>query len=245
MTNVITLEKVSKSFGQNHVLKNISLQIKNGQLIGLIGPSGTGKTTMIAAILGMIKLDSGKITVLDKSMPNREVLGKIGYMAQSDALYTSPSGRENLRFFAGLMKQPGEILRDQIKRVSEIVDLQDSLDIRVSNYSGGMKRRLSLAIALLANSPIILLDEPTVGIDPELRVQVWAELRKLHKSGKTIIVTTHVMDEVEHVDRVLMLRNGQIIADDLPQKLESDYKVNSIEKVFIKAGEKNAHSSDL
>nr|WP_257612778.1 ATP-binding cassette domain-containing protein [Oenococcus oeni] len=93
MTNVITLEKVSKSFGQNHVLKNISLQIKNGQLIGLIGPSGTGKTTMIAAILGMIKLDSGKITVLDKSMPNREVLGKIGYMAQSDALYTSLSGR--------------------------------------------------------------------------------------------------------------------------------------------------------
>ncbi|MDO4667821.1 MAG: ABC transporter ATP-binding protein [Streptococcus sp.] len=235
MEKLLNLSYLNKSYGQQVVLSDISFKLEAGNIIGLIGPSGAGKSTMIKTMLGMEKADSGTALVLNKKMPNRMILGEIGYMAQSDALYESLTGLENLRFFGQMKKLSGKELEAAILHVSSVVDLSDSLDKYVHLYSGGMKRRLSLAIALLGNPKLLILDEPTVGIDPSLRKKIWEELAKLRDNGIGILVTTHVMDEAELTDRVGLLLGGHIIALDSPENLKNEYGVNSIEEVFLKA----------
>ena len=232
---VISLNNIVKKFGKQTVLKNINFQIPQGRIIGLIGPSGAGKSTIIKIILGMEVPDRGITTIFNQKMPNRKLLGKIGYMAQSDALYEQLTGRENLQFYADMKGLRGRSANEQIQHVSQVVDLVKDLDKRVSGYSGGMKRRLSLAIALLGFNQILILDEPTVGVDPALRRQIWGELQNLRNQGKTILVTTHVMDEAELTDDVALLLGGQIIAYNDPMSLKQMYQVNSIEDVFLKA----------
>ena len=240
--NVILMRGIVKKFGQQTVLKQVDFQIPEGRIIGLIGPSGAGKSTIIKIILGMEVPDKGSTTVFEQKMPNRKLLGRIGYMAQSDALYEQLTGQENLQFYADM-----KALRNSkqfIEHVAEVVDLTKDLDKRVSGYSGGMKRRLSLAIAMLGNNDILILDEPTVGVDPALRRKIWQELQNLRNQGKTILVTTHVMDEAQLCDDVALLLDGKIIAYDDPLSLEKNYQVNSIEEVFLKAeGLNNANNS--
>ena len=149
MDRFIDITQLSKSFGQQKVLDNIDFQLKKSEIIGLIGPSGSGKSTLIKTMLGMEKADTGKALVLDKIMPERKILGNIGYMAQSDALYEALTGYENLEFFGQMKNLKGEKLKEEIGYVAEVVDLSADLKKQVENYSGGMKRRLSLAIALL------------------------------------------------------------------------------------------------
>lgn len=232
---IISLNNVVKKFGKQTVLRNINFQVPQGRIIGLIGPSGAGKSTIIKVILGMEVPDSGQTTIFNQKMPNRKLLGKIGYMAQSDALYEQLTGRENLQFYADMKELTKTAAAQQIKHVTQVVDLTKALDKRVSGYSGGMKRRLSLAIALLGFNQILILDEPTVGVDPALRRQIWSELQNLRNQGKTILVTTHVMDEAELTDDVALLLGGQIIAYNDPYSLKQAYQVNSIEEVFLKA----------
>ena len=186
-------------------------------------------------MLGMEKADSGIALVLDRTMPNRHILGDIGYMAQSDALYEALSGQENLEFFGQLKGIPKKDLTAEITHVAQVVDLTVHLNKAVSGYSGGMKRRLSLAIALLGNPQLLILDEPTVGIDPSLRKKIWKELITLRDKGVGILVTTHVMDEAELTDKVGLLLGGNIIAFDTPKNLKENYGVSSIEEVFLKA----------
>ncbi|WP_019790757.1 ABC transporter ATP-binding protein, partial [Streptococcus sobrinus] len=209
MENRIVLQDLHKAFGTQTVLDGVSLTLSKGEILGLIGPSGAGKSTLIKTMLGMEKSDSGQALVLDKQMPNRHVLGGIGYMAQSDALYESLTGLENLEFFGQMKGLMHKDLAQAIAHVAKVVDLQDSLKIYVSAYSGGMKRRLSLAIALLGNPELLVLDEPTVGIDPALRREVWKELRTIRDQGRSIIITTHVMDEAELTNRVALLLAGK------------------------------------
>ena len=235
MENRIVLQDLHKAFGTQTVLDGVSLTLSKGEILGLIGPSGAGKSTLIKTMLGMEKSDSGQALVLDKQMPNRHVLGGIGYMAQSDALYESLTGLENLEFFGQMKGLMHKDLAQAIAHVAKVVDLQDSLKIYVSAYSGGMKRRLSLAIALLGNPELLVLDEPTVGIDPALRREVWKELRTIRDQGRSIIITTHVMDEAELTNRVALLLAGKIIACDEPQKLKESFGVDSIEDVFLEA----------
>ncbi len=235
MENRIVLQDLHKAFGSQMVLDRVSLTLAKGEILGLIGPSGAGKSTLIKTMLGMEKSDSGQALVLDKQMPNRHVLGRIGYMAQSDALYESLTGLENLEFFGQMKGLMHKDLAQAIAHVAKVVDLQDSLKIYVSAYSGGMKRRLSLAIALLGNPELLVLDEPTVGIDPALRREVWKELRTIRDQGRSIIITTHVMDEAGLTNRVALLLAGKIIACDEPQKLKESYGVDSIEDVFLEA----------
>lgn len=232
---IISLNNVVKKFGKQTVLRNINFQVPQGRIIGLIGPSGAGKSTIIKVILGMEVPDSGQTTIFNQKMPNRKLLGKIGYMAQSDALYEQLTGRENLQFYADMKELTKTAAAQQIKHVTQVVDLTKALDKRVSGYSDGMKRRLSLAIALLGFNQILILDEPTVGVDPTLRRQIWSELQNLRNQGKTILVTTHVMDEAELTDDVALLLGGQIIAYNDPYSLKQAYQVNSIEEVFLKA----------
>lgn len=232
---IISLNNVHKMFGNQTVLKEANFNVQQGEIVGLIGPSGAGKSTIIKIVLGMEKANDGQALVFNTQMPNRELLDNIGYMAQSDALYDVLTGCENLYFFAQMKGIKKSDIEAEIKHVSEVVELTEHLTKRVSGYSGGMKRRLSLAIALLGEPDLLILDEPTVGIDPGLKRKIWHELSHIKAAGRTILVTTHAMDEAELTDRVVLLLDGKIIADKSPKALEDDYQVDSIEAVFLKA----------
>lgn len=169
MEKVVTLTKIAKSFGKLQVLKDINLEINVGEILGLIGPSGSGKSTIIKIALGMENADQGEAKIFGQTMPNRQLLAQIGYMAQTDALYLSLTGRENLKFYAQMKGINRQAMTDQIAHVVDVVDLNEAIDQPVQGYSGGMMRRLSLAIALLGDPQLLILDEPTVGIDPALR----------------------------------------------------------------------------
>ena len=237
MGRLIEIEKLSKSFGEQKVLDKIDFKLESGEIVGLIGPSGSGKSTLIKTMLGMEKADEGEALVLDYKMPKREILSNIGYMAQSDALYEMLTGYENLDFFGKMKGVPSDKLKKEIEYIAEIVDLTNDLKKLVSKYSGGMKRRLSLAIALIGSPGLLILDEPTVGIDPSLRKNIWKELFKQRDNGVGILVTTHVMDEAELTDKVGLLLNGNIIAFDTPQQLKVKNNVKTIEEVFLKVEE--------
>lgn len=238
-TNTIQVKEVTKSFGKKVVLKDINFDIKQGRIYGFIGPSGAGKTTLVKMMVGMDTPDKGSIYLLGEKMPNLEILQQIGYMAQSDALYTALTGKENLMFFASLFKLDKTEKQKRIAYAADLVNLTADLNKRVSAYSGGMKRRLSLAIALIQNPQVLILDEPTVGIDPELRLSIWNELLRLkNEEGKTIIVTTHVMDEAEKCDYIAMVRDGSFIATGTPHQLKERYEVSSLDEVFLNAGRK-------
>lgn len=232
---IATMSNATKSFDKQKVLDNINLELQSGKIVGIIGPSGAGKSTAIKCLMGMEKLDEGSVDIFHMKMPNREILKKIGYMGQSDALYGDLSGKENLVFFGSLMGLAGTALNRAIEKNMQLVDLLDFLDKPVKTYSGGMKRRLSLAIIFLSNPDLLILDEPTVGIDPSLRVTIWAQLRELANNNKGIIVTTHVMDEAEKCDYVGLIIEGKLFAFGSPKELKDQFKVTSIEEVFLKA----------
>ncbi|OEL04460.1 glycosyl transferase family 2 [Staphylococcus succinus] len=231
---MIEVHNINKSFGKKHILKDINVTFEKGKIVGLIGPSGTGKTTLIQCILGMEKTDTGWVTVNDREIPNRKVLKEIGYMAQSDALYEDLTGKENLKFFAGIYIKKRKYIKERIKSCSEMVQLQDALNQKVSTYSGGMKRRLSLAISFLQDPNILILDEPTVGIDPKLRRAVWQDLDDAKQRNKSILVTTHVLDEASRCDKLLLMNHGKIIASGSPDELKQQYNAKTIEEVFLK-----------
>ena len=237
MERLIKIEKLSKSFGEQKVLDKIDFNLESGEIVGLIGPSGSGKSTLIKTMLGMEKADEGEALILDYKMPKREILSNIGYMAQSDALYEMLTGYENLEFFGKMKGVLSDKLKKEIEYIAEVVDLTDDLKKLVSKYSGGMKRRLSLAIALIGSPELLILDEPTVGIDPSLRKNIWKELFKQRDNGVGILVTTHVMDEAELTDKVGLLLNGDIIDFDTPQQLKVKNNVKTIEEVFLKVEE--------
>lgn len=232
---IASLSHAYKSFAKHEVLKDINLEIHSGGIVGLIGPSGAGKSTTIKCLMGMEKLDSGETAVFHKKMPNRKVLKQIGYMGQSDALYNELTAKENLIFFGNLMGLTGDVLEKAIEKNMKLVDLLDVLDQPVKTFSGGMKRRLSLAITLLADPDLLILDEPTVGIDPKLRVDIWDQLRSLARENKGIIVTTHVMDEAEKCDQVGLIVDGRLFAFGTPEELKDKFSAQSIEEVFLKA----------
>ena len=237
MVKLIDIEKLSKSFGEQKVLDKIDFKLESGEIVGLIGPSGSGKSTLIKTMLGMEKADEGEALIFDYQMPKREILSNIGYMAQSDALYEMLTGYENIEFFGKMKGVPSDELKKEIEYIAEIVDLTNDLKKLVSKYSGGMKRRLSLAIALIGSPELLILDEPTVGIDPSLRKNIWKELFKQRDNGVGILVTTHVMDEAELTDKVGLLLNGDIIDFDTPQQLKVKNNVKTIEEVFLKVEE--------
>lgn len=237
--SVVSMHNVIKKFGDQIVLNGFDFEIKPGVIVGLIGPSGSGKSTVIHVLLGMEKVQEGSAAVFGKSMPDRRLLGRIGYMAQTDALYERLTGRENLQFFAEMKGIDPHLIKEQIQHVSQVVDLSSDLDKRTSGYSGGMKRRLSLAISLLGNGDLLILDEPTVGVDPALRRSIWKELHRLRDNGKTILVTTHVMDEAELVDDVAMLIAGKLQEYGQPAQLKEKYQEDTIENIFLKVESQN------
>ena len=233
MTSYIVLIEVNKFFDDKQVLHDVSLDIPKGSIYGLLGPSGCGKTTTVKIMSGILSASSGTAWVLEEKMPNLSTMQKIGYLAQSDALYGSLNGVENLEFFGQIYGLTGKPLKDAILEVLDFVNLKDDLTKPVASYSGGMKRRLSLAIALLHKPEILILDEPTVGIDPLLRQTIWEEFYVMAKKGITLLVTTHVMDEAEKCSHLSMMRNGRILASGSPSKIIAESGSNTLEEAFL------------
>ena len=233
----ITLSNVNKSFDKKPVIKNMTFTVQSGETICLLGPSGSGKTTTIRLLIGAITADSGKITFGDITAPDFKLLKKIGFMPQNDAMYDDLSGEDNLKFFAGLYKLKNKEAAKRIDEVLQLVDLTADRKKFVRNYSGGMKKRLSLAAALLHEPDVLLLDEPTVGIDPVLRRSVWNQFKEMKKSGVTLIVSTHVMDEVYECDKAALIYNGKLINYDSVQNLLAKTKDGKVEELFFTAAE--------
>jgi ABC-2 type transport system ATP-binding protein len=229
----VKAENLQVSFGKQHVLRSVSLELQHGEIVGVLGPSGSGKTTLIRCILGMCRIDGGQVHVLGKKTPDLDVMDSIGYMAQADSLYDDLTGLDNLIFFAMLSGMKRNRAMEQARELFAMVGMQDDRTKRVVHYSGGMKRRLSLMAALIADPQVLILDEPTVGIDPVLREVFWEEFRRRKALGRAVIVTTHVMDEAGRCDRLMLLRDGIVIACDTPDNLLNITGLKNIEEVFL------------
>ncbi len=235
-SSAIKVDSVSKSFNKRTVLDKVSMEVSRAEIFGLLGPSGAGKTTLVKMIAGIEIADDGEIYLLGERMPKLDMMKNIGYMAQSDALYTELTAKENLEFFAALFGLKGNERKKRIKEVMELVNLTADIHKQVQAYSGGMKRRLSLAVALLHSPKVLILDEPTVGIDPLLRHAIWQELDRLSSQGTTIVVTTHVMDEAYRCQRLGMIREGKLIAVGSPQALMESAQAATLEQAFLNFG---------
>jgi ABC-2 type transport system ATP-binding protein len=212
----VDIKALNQQFGKRMILQDINFSVKQGEILGLLGPSGSGKTTLIKAIVGMGIPRSGSVLVLNQTMPSLKVVQEIGYMAQADALYEDLNAIDNLLFFGAIYGWTGSKAKRRASEILELVDLAEHSKQPIHSFSGGMKRRLSLAIALFHDPKLLILDEPTVGIDPVLRQQFWKEFDRLKSKGRTIIITTHVMDEAERCDRLGLLRDGRMIAYGTP-----------------------------
>ena len=233
----INITNVSKNFDKKTIINNISFNVNQGEIVCLLGPSGAGKTTLIRLITGALKADSGKIEIGGVQVPSMSLYAKMGFMPQSDALYTDLSGFDNLLFFGNQYKIKSDILKQEAIEILTSLDLLDDKDKLVSKYSGGMRKRLSLAIALLHKPTFLLLDEPTVGIDPILRKAIWEQFYSLRSDGITIIISTHVMDEAIKCDRTALIYEGTLVAFDLTEKLIEQTSSGNIEELFFMAKE--------
>lgn len=242
MSSFITLKDIKHSYENQTVIKNVDLAIPRGQLFGLLGPSGSGKSTLVKIMIGLLTPTNGTVTIDGEKMPSLKAMQEIGYMAQSDALYSELTAKENLSFFASIYGIPKKKQKERINEVAKVVDLTEHLDKTLEQYSGGMKRRMSLAVALLHEPKLLILDEPTVGIDPVLRASIWRDLKELQKKGTSIIVTTHVMDEAEKCDSLALLRDGYVIAHGSPEELQSKSNTNTLEEAFLHFGKTNQPS---
>ncbi|WP_270813310.1 ABC transporter ATP-binding protein [Exiguobacterium sp. CinTr1] len=232
----IQLQRVDKSFGDQLAIDNIDFTIPSEEICCLLGPSGSGKTTLIRLMIGSLAPDKGSVHIGETKMPNMDMLQQIGFMPQNDGLYEDLSAEANLAFFGSIYKLEKKALQERITEVLDLVDLTNDRHKLVRNFSGGMKKRLSLAIAILHKPDVLFLDEPTVGIDPILRRQIWDQFQVIRREGTTIIVSTHVMDEVLECDRAALVYNGRLIAYDHVQDLLDQTENGRVEELFLIAG---------
>jgi ABC-2 type transport system ATP-binding protein len=226
---------VSKTFKGLRALDGASLAVRTGEIYGLLGPNGAGKSTLIRMLVGLVKPDAGTVAVLGRAMPDLAVLGEVGYMTQQAALYPDLSIEENVRFFAALWGR-----EEGVEGALEFVDLVSRRASTVATLSGGMRTRTSLACAIVHRPRLLLLDEPTVGIDPQLRAQIWARLGEMAEGGTTILVSSHVMDEAERCDRLCLMRAGKILAEGTVAELKEGAGVAKLEDAFLKLSEEPA-----
>ena len=230
---LVEINGVSKRYRSQQVLQDIRMNIREKEIFGLIGPSGAGKTTLVRLIIGAVRANAGEIRLGNCRVPDIRAMRLFGYMPQSDALYSDLSGWDNLKFFGGMYGLAGGGLRRRGAELLRLVELEADAGKRVGDYSGGMRKRLSLAVALLHDPQLLVLDEPTVGIDPVLRRKIWDEFARLRRQGKTLLITTHVMDEAVKCDRLALIRDGRVIACDTVPALLERTREHSIEALFF------------
>jgi ABC-2 type transport system ATP-binding protein len=223
-----------KQFGALRAVDDVSFDLAPARIYGLLGPNGSGKTTLIRLLTGLARPTDGHAEVLGVPMPSRANLGRIGYMTQSDGIYPALSAWENVRFFAAAYGVRGT---DAVRDALDVVQLGDRARSISGTLSGGQRRRLSLACALVHRPPILFLDEPTVGIDPLLRVQFWGYFRDLARGGTTIVVSSHVMDEADRCDELMFVRSGRVIARGSGDEIRQRAGTTDLEQAFLQLGE--------
>ncbi len=229
-TPVVETHGLSRHFGTIKAVDGVDLRVRTGETYGILGPNGCGKTTLIRLLVGLLRPTAGEARVLGKSMPNKEVLSRVGYMTQTEAVYQDLTVWENLLFFGRVY---GVGSRSHLHEILELVELTDRANSVVATLSGGMRRRVSLACALVHNPVLLFLDEPTVGVDPQLRVSFWEHFYKLNKQGVTIIVSSHIMDEAERCHRLGLMRDGHLLAEGSAGELRQRSGTSTLEEAFL------------
>lgn len=229
MDTTIEVSDLVVERGKREVLHRISTQIGRGVVTGLLGPSGSGKTTLMRAIVGVQVVKSGRVTVLGRPAGSPELRRTIGYLTQSPSVYADLTVRENTRYFASLYRLGAAEADATIREVG----LAEQAGQLVATLSGGQHSRASLACALVSRPEILVLDEPTVGQDPVLRDELWKRFRQLAADGTTLLVSSHVMDEANRCDRLLLIREGTIIADDTPAAVKAAAGTDDLDQAFL------------
>jgi ABC-2 type transport system ATP-binding protein len=232
--HVIHTSSLTKKFGNFTAVDELNLNIRKGEIYGLLGPNGAGKTTTIRLLCGIIKSSSGKGLVLGNEIPNKRIASQIGYMPQETALYEGLSVKQNMEFYGRIFGLDKYRINDRISELLKFIDLEKWEEKLVGNLSGGMKHRVSLACTLIHEPKVLFLDEPTVGVDPELRVSFWDYFNYLKEHGSTILITTHYMDEARHCDRIGFMKSGQLIAEGEPLEILEISGTDSLEDAFLK-----------
>ena len=211
-------------------LDGVSLRVSAGRVTGLLGQSGSGKSTLIRAIVGVQRIASGRVTVLGEPAGSATLRARLGYVTQAPSVYPDLSVRENLRYFARIVG----VTRERVEAVLAAVDLADVEDRVVGRLSGGQRARVSLATSLLHDPELLVLDEPTVGLDPVLRRDLWEGFHALAGRGRTLLVSSHVMDEADRCDDLLLLREGRLLAAGTPEELREQTATRDLESVFLR-----------
>jgi ABC-2 type transport system ATP-binding protein len=219
--------------GGRTVIPDLSLEIPHGQVVGLLGPSGCGKSTLMRSIVGVQKIAAGTVEVLGMTAGTPPLRHRIGYVTQAPSVYTDLTVSENLAYFAAVVGIPRTALAAEVTRVIDLVDLADHADASVGALSGGQFSRVSLAAALVGSPEVLVLDEPTVGLDPVLRRDLWAIFHRLADEGATLLVSSHVMDEAVRCDRLLLMRSGLMLADDTLAGVLASTGVADVEQAFL------------
>jgi ABC-2 type transport system ATP-binding protein len=225
----VTCRDVVVIRGDREVLHGVDFDLMTGSVTGLLGPSGCGKTTLIRAIVGLQAKVTGTVDVLGLPAGAPQLHGRIGYVTQEPSVYNDLTVTENLRFYAAVLGAP----HGDVERVIRSVALSDHAHQRVDRLSGGQISRVSLAAALLGEPDLLVLDEPTVGLDPVLRRDLWDLFHRLAKDGATLLVSSHVMDEAVRCDRLLLMREGDLLADDTPEALLEHSGADDVEQAFL------------
>ena len=229
MSPAIAIRELDVVRGSTHAVRRVSATIPHGRVTGLLGPSGSGKTTLMRAIVGVQIVRSGTVEVLGLPAGSPELRSRVGYVTQAPAVYADLTTRENLRYFGRILG----VSRGRVEEVLTIVDLADRADVVVRSLSGGERSRVSLATALLGTPDVLVLDEPTVGLDPVLRRDLWATFHRLAEEGATLLVSSHVMDEAERCDSLILMREGVIVGEGPPDELRDRTGREDLEDVFI------------
>lgn len=222
-----------KRYGSFAALDGLTLRVPRGMIFGLLGPNGAGKTTAIRILCGLARADSGDARLMGRPLPDRSVLPEIGYMPQDIALYGELSVSRNLALFGEMYGMSAKSIASRTKELLDLVGLSGWKGSLVASLSGGMKRRVSLACAMMHAPGLLFLDEPTVGVDPELKLSFWKHFEAMRNRGATVLITTHYMDEASRCDRAGFIRNGKLIAEGTPGELRRKTRTRSLEDAFL------------
>jgi len=233
---MLQLQQVVKQFGSFTAIDHLDLAIPEGMIFGLLGPNGAGKTTLLRLLMGLILPTSGTITLFDGFTPtDAAVKSRLGYMPQQLAVYPGLTVWENVLFFGRLYSVPERELKARAEEIIGLVELTDKKDVLTARLSGGMIRRVMLATTLIHRPAFVILDEPTAGVDPTLRLRFWKWFRQLTQTGTSMLITTHHISEAVHCGEVVFLREGKCLEQGSPADLMAQYRVDNLEAAFVKA----------